>query len=116
MGFRVGEGKSVLFLFDDWVGIGPFWSLLPRLFRVVSNKESSVKDCYFWDGSKVSWHVSCRRVLRQPRGIEYESLLSILANAFICRVRKTFVFGSLALWGVSLLDHFIIFIRFPPWL
>lgn len=25
--------------------MGPLFSLFPRLFRVVSNKESSVKDC-----------------------------------------------------------------------
>ena len=54
VGFRVGEGKNVRFWYDDWVGIGKFWSLFPRLFRVACNKESSVKDCYFWVGSKVS--------------------------------------------------------------
>ena len=84
VGFRVGEGKNVRFLYDDWVGIGKFWSLFPRLFRVACNKESSVKDCYFWVGSKVSWFVSFRRGLCQFEVLEYESLLSILANIFIC--------------------------------
>lgn len=51
---ELGDGKSVRFLFDDWVRIEQLWSLFPRLFRVVSYKEASVKDC---------WHVSCRRVL-----------------------------------------------------
>ena len=60
-------------------------SLFLRLFRVVCNKESSVKDCYFWVGSKVSWFVSFRRWLRQFEASESESLLSILANIFNCK-------------------------------
>eukprot|EP00268_Persea_americana_P062604 TRINITY_DN8040_c1_g2_i5.p1 TRINITY_DN8040_c1_g2~~TRINITY_DN8040_c1_g2_i5.p1 ORF type:complete len:221 (+),score=17.67 TRINITY_DN8040_c1_g2_i5:284-946(+) len=85
VGFRVGEGKNVRFWYDDWVGIGKFWSLFPKLFRVICNKESFVKDCYFWVCLKVSWSVSFRRGLCQFEVSEYKSLLSILANIFICR-------------------------------
>lgn len=30
--------------FDDWVGLGHLYVLYPRVFRVVSNKESSVNE------------------------------------------------------------------------
>ena len=85
VGFRVGEGKNIHFWYDDWVAIGKFWPLFPRLFRVVCNKESSVKDCYFWVSSKVSWFVSFSRGFCQFEVSDYESLLSILVNVFICK-------------------------------
>lgn len=37
------------------------------------------------NGDKVSWGVSVRRILCQPQSVSFESLLSILANVFLCR-------------------------------
>lgn len=55
LGFKVGEASSVWFWFDDWVGEGPLCLLYPRVFRVASNKECSVKEFYNWEGERVSW-------------------------------------------------------------
>lgn len=45
MGFSC-SARDVHFLYDDWVGVGSLLVLSPRVFRVVSNKESSVRECY----------------------------------------------------------------------
>lgn len=45
------DGKSVDFWLDDWLGLGPLYSLFPSIFNVVSNKESSVNECY--EGERV---------------------------------------------------------------
>lgn len=46
----MGVGDSVRFWYYDCVRVGPLYLLLTRVFRVVSNEESSVKECYIWDG------------------------------------------------------------------
>lgn len=38
LGFTVGDGESIHFWFDDWVGVGPSCILFPRVFGVVCNK------------------------------------------------------------------------------
>lgn len=81
---------SVRFWYYDWVGVGPVYILLTRVFRVVSNEDSSVKECYIWDGEHLSWDVSVGRVLRQSDSIEFESLLSILANVFLFTAEADF--------------------------
>ena len=86
-GFIVGKGERVRFWFDDWVGVGPLQFLYPRVFRVVSNKECSVKElkeCYVWVGNTMSWDSSSRRALHQIELGENESLC-LLANIVLCR-------------------------------
>lgn len=67
---QMSEGRFLLkvwvwaFVYDDWVGVGPSRLLFPRLFRIVSNKESSVKECFVWNGNMVSWNISVKRALR----------------------------------------------------
>ena len=85
MGFIVGSGVSVRFWFDDWVGVESLGSLFPRLFRVVSNKQSSVHECNSCEGDRIVWRIPLRRTLRQLEEFEYESLLSLLSNIFLCR-------------------------------
>lgn len=64
MGFRVGEGRRVRFLYDDWAGVSPLHLVYPRVSRVVFNKESPVSDCFVWRGNETSWSLSFRRGLR----------------------------------------------------
>lgn len=45
------------FWLDDCVRVGPLCLLHPKVFRVVSNNESSVSDCYSWGDRGVSWVV-----------------------------------------------------------
>lgn len=54
VGFLIGEGRRVHFWSDDWVGVGPLSMRYRRVFREVSNKESSVNDCFVWRGDRVS--------------------------------------------------------------
>lgn len=46
LGFIVGVGDNARFWYDDWVSAVPLHLLFPRVFKVVSNKESSVKECF----------------------------------------------------------------------
>lgn len=41
----VESGRDILFWYDDWVRVGPLFSIHPRVFRVVSNKEPSFDKC-----------------------------------------------------------------------
>ena len=82
VGFLVGDGQAVRFWLDDWVGIGSLYGLFPRLFRLAVNKESSVSDCFEVRNECLVWGVSFRRTLRPLEGVQYEELLSILANTF----------------------------------
>lgn len=57
----------------------------PRLFRVMVNKFSSIKENFEGEGGFVYWELSFRRQLRLSKEEEHGSLLSILSNVFICR-------------------------------
>lgn len=81
MSFSVGDGIRVQCWMDEWLGVGPPLCLsFPRFFRVVANKLSYVKECYVREEDFVSW-----RVLYESEVSEYESLLSLPFNVFICR-------------------------------
>lgn len=69
-----------MFWFDDWVGMGPSAGLFPQVFRVASNKESSLSDVM--RGKFLVVDVSSRRSLRQLE-VQYGELLSLLSNIFI---------------------------------
>ena len=45
--------------------MGGLGGLFPRVFRVVSNRESSFRECYELRGNDISWVVSFRRTLCQ---------------------------------------------------
>ena len=81
----MGKGKTVRFLYDDWVGVAHLNFLFLRSFRVVSKKDTSVKECYVWDGNVLSWNTSFRWALRQLEVEVNESLSNILSNVFLCK-------------------------------
>lgn len=76
MGFRVGEGNKVRF----WVADCCMWVLC---FCLSLNFSEWWPIGVFWSTSVLL--VPFGRVLRQFEESEYESLLSLLANVFICR-------------------------------
>lgn len=55
VGFVVWDGGDVRFRLDDWVGVGPFCGLFPRLFILVVKKDSSVRDCFELRGGCIVW-------------------------------------------------------------
>lgn len=62
--------------------MGPLCELFPRVFRVVSNKESVVTDYYeVWE-EYISWSVSFRKSLHRSEEVQYEELLSIFFLTF----------------------------------
>lgn len=68
--------------------IGPLCGVFARIFRVVSNKESSISDYYEERDGCVVWRVPFRRSLHLSGVVHYEELLTILSNAFLCRKSK----------------------------
>lgn len=75
----------VHFVLDDWMGVGLLHILIPRVFWIAPNKESSFKNRYVWYGDGVSWEVSVKRAFRQSGSGEFQSLLGLISNAFLCR-------------------------------
>lgn len=59
----------------EWVGISVLCRSFPKLFRLVSNKESIIKDCFVLEGNSLSSRVLFRRRLRPSELVEYKSLL-----------------------------------------
>lgn len=58
-------GRDIGFWMDDWVGVRPPCELFPRVFMVVSNKESKVIYYYEVKEGCISWSVSFKRSLCQ---------------------------------------------------
>ena len=79
-----GDGRFLRFWLDDWVGVGPLCELFLRVFRLVSNKESVVSDCYEVMDGCIMWGVTFRRSLRLSKDVQYEELLSLLFNVCVC--------------------------------
>lgn len=67
------------------MGVGPFMSLFPRVFRVVPNKKSLIRDCFSLVKEGFSWRIPLRRALRQLEESEFEHLLGLLSNIFLSR-------------------------------
>ena len=65
-------------------GGAPFCNLFSMVFRIVSNKESAIKDCYVWIADKEFWDLRFRTVLGKSESIEFESLMSLLSNVLFC--------------------------------
>ena len=68
VGFKVGNGRDVRFWLDDWVRVGPSCGLFPRLFRLVANKESFVRDCFEVRSGCNVWGVLFKRDLQSLEG------------------------------------------------
>lgn len=88
VGFVVGNGRSVRFWLDNWVGVGPLCRLFPKLFRLSVNKEASVSDCYEMRNGSIVWRVSFIRSLKLLEWGSYEEMLNLLTNLFLCRDSK----------------------------
>lgn len=73
---------------DDWLFVGSLFLSLLRLFKVAVDKGVWVNECYVREGGFVSCVVNFRRALCHLEVVEYEAILTLLANVFICRVFK----------------------------
>ena len=66
------------------------------------NKESAVSDCYEVREGGTVWIVSFRRGLHLSEEVQYEELLSLLSNVFLCRDYK-----DSRIWKHSLFGEFL---------
>ena len=81
----LGVGNKLSFGSMIGCGVGSLSQLFPTVFRVVSNKDSSIKDCYVGEGGFVSSKV-VRRVLHP-----FEETLLFIHGLLVCgplKVRK----------------------------
>ena len=68
LGFVVGVGRGVRFWLDSWLGVGPLYSLFPRLFRLAIKNDYSVRDCFELMSGCIIWEVTFKRSLRELEG------------------------------------------------
>ena len=79
---------------DDWLEVDLLHSRFPRVFRVMSNKESSVKDCCVVRDNVVSWELSFRRSLHHGEEVQYEELLVYLSTIFYAGMKRISASGN----------------------
>ena len=92
----VGDGRGVGSWLDGWLGVGPLFSLFPRLFILAIKNDSFVTDCFEVMSGCIIWEITFKRSLRQLKGSRYEELLSVLTSTFFLQ----------GLYGLSDLETF----------
>lgn len=107
--FRVGLRLPIRFWLDDWVGVRSSESLFLKLFRIMSNNQPSLWKCYSFNRGVVFWRVLIRRVLRQLKEFEYESLLSLFLRIFFRDDARIYKPSSLGSFQLILFLHFGVF-------
>ena len=68
----------------------------------MSNKESTVSDCYEVRDGCTLWGVTFRKSLRLSEEVQYGELLSLLSNVFLCRISK-----DSRIWKPSISGEFL---------
>ncbi|GMI86868.1 hypothetical protein like AT4G29090 [Hibiscus trionum] len=58
---HVGDGKSILFWSDKWVGDSPLKIKFPRIYALATNKTGKIEDFGTKQGSSWSWNIPLRR-------------------------------------------------------
>ena len=85
MGFRIEVGMELVFgLMIAW-GVVLFLIKLFRLFRAVTNNESSLRDCCVVSGDSFSWSYQSEEFWIDSKSLEYVSLLGFLSNVCFCK-------------------------------
>jgi len=77
--FSLGNGKSILFWEEVWIGDTPLRLEFPRLYDYCYNKTSLVSDCWV----EGDWRIDFRRSLDQSDLTQWNHLLRVLAQTSI---------------------------------
>ncbi|GLT52595.1 hypothetical protein SLA2020_485530 [Shorea laevis] len=59
--WKVGDGSSVDFWNDKWVGDKPLKNLFPRLYALADSREGRLKDMGYWRAESWIWDYRWRR-------------------------------------------------------
>ncbi|XP_057790858.1 uncharacterized mitochondrial protein AtMg00310-like [Salvia miltiorrhiza] len=83
----LGEGDSLSFWHDWWIGEGKLSEKFPRLFRISNNKHGTVKSMGIWVEGTWRWNLEWSR---EPRGREHDQIQSLISiiNCCVLRVDK----------------------------
>ncbi|XP_026450968.1 phospholipid:diacylglycerol acyltransferase 1-like [Papaver somniferum] len=79
---KVGEGTSVLFWEDRWVGDHPLATKFPHLYAIASTKNWTVNKCAATVNSGGSWNLGLDRRLSSIQIEEVCALISLLQNCY----------------------------------
>lgn len=82
--YKRGRVKKILLLGLGWV-LFLSCTLVPRVFSVASNKDSSISDCFVWRVSGVSCALSFRKGMHQLEESQCQELSNFLTNVFPCK-------------------------------
>lgn len=79
---KVGEGTSVLFWEDRWVGDHPLATKFPHLYAIASTKNWTVNKCAATVNNGGSWNLGLDRRLSSIQIEEVCALISLLQNCY----------------------------------
>ncbi|GKV25367.1 hypothetical protein SLEP1_g34816 [Rubroshorea leprosula] len=74
---KLGDGKSVRFWLDVWVGEDPLANVFPRLFLLDTDKNCSIYDQGYWSDGSWCWRFQWRR---STRAWEEEKLQQLIGT------------------------------------
>ncbi|XP_068491914.1 uncharacterized protein [Phaseolus vulgaris] len=79
--WEVGNGKSIKFWEDRWVGNDILKNKFPRLFSLCVEKDVSLEHCGFWANSVREWSLAWRRSLFDWEKVQVRQLLEVVHNS-----------------------------------
>jgi hypothetical protein len=77
--FKIGDGSSILFWSDVWIGSNALRSIFPRLYQNSTFRNGLVNEMGQWVNDQWRWNLVWRRNLLSYEEQQYHHLLSMLA-------------------------------------
>lgn len=79
--FKLGNGETIRFWEDTWVGNAPLRISFPRLFSMSIQQTSTVKEIGYWRGEVWIWQLCWRRKLFQWEECQHLELRQIISTS-----------------------------------
>jgi hypothetical protein len=94
--FKPGNGMEIRFWEDTWLGLQPLKYQYPSLYNVVRKRHSTLAEVM----STTPLNVSFRRSIVGPKLVEWNDLISRLANITLSNEKDCFI------WSLHKNGHF----------
>lgn len=81
--FKIGDGSSILFWSDVWIGSNALRSIFPKLYQISTFRNGLVNEMGQWVNDQWRWNLVWRRKLLSYEEQQYHHLLSMLEPTII---------------------------------
>jgi hypothetical protein len=81
--FKIGDGSSILFWSDEWIGSNALRSIFPKLYQISTFRNGLVNEMGQWVNDQWRWNLVWRRKLLSYEEQQYHHLLSMLEPTII---------------------------------